>query len=148
MMIVCPSCGSEHIKKNGHIHNGKQNYMCLKDECSRQFVLNPENKIISDDYKERIRRMLLERISLRGICRVMDVSMPWLLNYAKGIYDCTPEDLFAVVDMESVEKYPEDKFNELIYDLLESGIEDKVSLEQTERESIEDASQAFFLKKP
>lgn len=147
-MIACPSCGSYHIKKNGHIHNGKQNYMCLEDECSRQFVLDPENKIISDDHKERIRRMLLERISLRGICRVMDVSMPWLLNYAAGIYDRTPADLFVVVDIESIEKYPEVKFNELVYDLLGSGIEDQVSPAEIERDAIHDDSESFFLRKP
>ena len=44
MTQKCPSCNSLAIKKNGHIHNGKQNHRCLN--CGRQFVLNPENKII------------------------------------------------------------------------------------------------------
>jgi hypothetical protein len=39
--IVCPSCHSEHVVKNGRIHNGKQNYRCY--DCRRQFVLNPQN---------------------------------------------------------------------------------------------------------
>ncbi|WP_420885327.1 transposase-like zinc-binding domain-containing protein, partial [Candidatus Protochlamydia phocaeensis] len=36
MNLNCPSCNSECIKKNGHIHNGKQNHRCLT--CGRQFV--------------------------------------------------------------------------------------------------------------
>ena len=28
MRDVCPQCGSQQFKKNGHIHNGKQNQQC------------------------------------------------------------------------------------------------------------------------
>jgi insertion element IS1 protein InsB len=42
--MLCPSCGSERTIKNGTIHNGKQKYECK--QCSRQFVDNPQNKII------------------------------------------------------------------------------------------------------
>jgi DNA-directed RNA polymerase subunit RPC12/RpoP len=47
--IVCPSCHSEHVVKNGRIHNGKQNYRCY--DCRRQFVLNPQNKVIAQETK-------------------------------------------------------------------------------------------------
>jgi transposase-like protein len=36
MRDVCPRCGSRQHKKNGHIHNGKQNHRCKA--CGRQFV--------------------------------------------------------------------------------------------------------------
>lgn len=49
MECKCPSCLSTLIKKNGHIHNGKQNYRCLK--CGRQFVLEPTQKIIDGKTK-------------------------------------------------------------------------------------------------
>ena len=66
MSICCPNCNSTKIKKNGHIHNGgKQNHYC--QECERQFVQNPRQKVISDEQKEQIRKLLLERIPLRGI---------------------------------------------------------------------------------
>ncbi|MBE9563191.1 MAG: IS1 family transposase [Proteobacteria bacterium] len=26
--MKCPECDSKNIKKNGHIHNGKQRYAC------------------------------------------------------------------------------------------------------------------------
>ena len=74
----CPECSSENFKKNGHIHNGKQNHQCK--DCGREFVLNPEKEVISQDSKELAEKMLLERISLRGICRVLNISLTWLLR--------------------------------------------------------------------
>ena len=50
----------------------KQKYSC--QTCKKQFVLNPEKSPISDDIKQLIDRLLLERISLRGLCRVVGVS--------------------------------------------------------------------------
>jgi len=38
-------------------------------------------------------KLLLERISLRGICRVLGVSLAWLLVYIKVKYSDLPEDL-------------------------------------------------------
>jgi insertion element IS1 protein InsB len=70
--IECPACGSQHIIKNGFVHNGKQKYHCKS--CSRQFVNNPTKVIISIKRKQFIDRLLLERISLRGIARVTQVS--------------------------------------------------------------------------
>ena len=91
MIIYCPECGSEKNKKNGHIHNGKQNHYCKK--CGRQFVENPEQKLISVEKREQIRKLLLERIPLRGICRVMGVSLLWLLDFMTSEYEQLPDDL-------------------------------------------------------
>ena len=91
MNIHCPACDSTSIKKNGHIHNGKQNHCCK--ECGRQFVGNPTQKLISDSKKEQVRKLLLERIPLRGICRVVGVSLRWLLDFIVHLYDKLPDDL-------------------------------------------------------
>ena len=91
MIIYCPECGSEKNKKNGHIHNGKQNHYCKS--CGRQFIENPEQKLISAEKKEQIRKLLLERIPLRGICRVMEVSLRWLLDFMASEYEQLPDDL-------------------------------------------------------
>ena len=56
MECKCPSCGSLLVKKNGDIHNGKQNHYCLS--CGRQFVLNPQQKIIDDQTKALVRKAL------------------------------------------------------------------------------------------
>lgn len=95
MTLNCPSCDSIAIKKNGHIHTGKQNHRCLN--CGRQFVIDPQNKIISDEKRSFIRQSLLERISLEGICRIFNVSLPWLLQFITGIIEELPEDLNAVI---------------------------------------------------
>ena len=85
MSISCPNSNRTDTKKNGHIHNGKQNHYCK--ECGRHFVRNPEQIIISDHKRERIRKLLIERIPLRGICRVEGVSLRWLLCFIVDLYE-------------------------------------------------------------
>ncbi|ARI82005.1 hypothetical protein BH695_2726 [Microcystis aeruginosa PCC 7806SL] len=58
----CPKCGSYHTIKNGSTHNGKPKRQCK--ECGRQFVINPTNKTVSDETKQLIDKLLLERISV------------------------------------------------------------------------------------
>lgn len=101
MHICCPHCESLTARKNGSTHNGKQKYQCLS--CSRQFVESPENKVIPDYTKERIRRSLIERVSLEGVCRIFDVSMPWLLEFMEHTFQALPDDLNATVIMENDE---------------------------------------------
>ena len=84
----CPTCLSENIIKNGTIHNGKQKYACK--DCLRQFVLAPTN-CISQEKKELIDKLLLEKIPLAGIARVIDVSEYWLQNYVNDKYDSIPK---------------------------------------------------------
>ena len=86
--MCCPTCKSESVVKNGFNSTGKQMYLC--NECGRQFVLNPEKGPISDEKKELIDRLLLERISLAGIARVVGVSESWLQNYVNEKYAQTP----------------------------------------------------------
>lgn len=101
MNISCPHCRSNTVRKNGSIHTGKQKYECLS--CNKQFVEDPQNKIVPDDTKERIRRSLLERVSLEGICRIFDVSMPWLLGFMEKTFQSLPDDLNATVIAENDE---------------------------------------------
>ena len=58
----CPKCGSLQTIKNGSTHNGKPKCQC--NQCGRQFVLNPSQKTVSEEKKQLIDRLLLERISL------------------------------------------------------------------------------------
>lgn len=89
--IICVECGVSKVKKNGHTHYGKQNYQCL--ECGRQFV--EQSQHVSKEKKELINRLLLERIALRGICRVIGVSLTWLLGYIVTVYQNLPDNLNA-----------------------------------------------------
>jgi insertion element IS1 protein InsB len=97
--MTCKSCGSENVKLNGHIHNGKQNHLCR--DCGRQFVLAPTQKRITDAEKATVDKLLLERISLAGISRVVGVSEVWLQSYIKGLYEKVPDDLGAVLPKET-----------------------------------------------
>ncbi len=76
---VCPQCKSSKYKKNGHIHNGKQNHHC--HNCGRQFVECFAQYLLSEETRALIERLLLERISLRGICRAVGVGLKWLLGF-------------------------------------------------------------------
>jgi hypothetical protein len=68
---ACPGYGSTQVKKNGHIHSGKQHQ---GKTCGRQFVASTEEHLISDERRTLIEYLLCERISLRGICRAVGVS--------------------------------------------------------------------------
>jgi len=85
---ACPNCDSEGVVKNGFIHNGKQNHLCK--DCGRQFVKNPQHKVISDETKGLIDKLLLETIPLAGIARVAEVSEPWLQGYVNEKYASVP----------------------------------------------------------
>ncbi len=90
---ACPQCGSRWFKRNGHIHTGKQNHRCKV--CGRSFVLTPDNSVITADQRTLIERLLLERISLRGICRAVGVGLQWLLQFMVTRFQAAPEDLYA-----------------------------------------------------
>jgi transposase-like protein len=68
----CPACESHAVVTNGSNALEKQNYRC--QDCGRQFVLNPAKGPIPPEKKELIDRLLLERISLAGIARTVEVS--------------------------------------------------------------------------
>ncbi len=88
---VCPRCTSPKYKKNGHIHNGKQNHQCK--DCGRQFVDCFEQDLISDETQALIERLLLERLSLRGICRAVGVGLKWLLGFIVTCFEALPDHL-------------------------------------------------------
>jgi insertion element IS1 protein InsB len=88
---ACPGCGSIQFKKNGHIHSGKQNHRCKA--CGRQFVASAEDRIIADEQRTLIEHLLRERISLRGICRAVGVSLTWLLHFMVECLAACPDHL-------------------------------------------------------
>ena len=66
-------------------------------KCSYKFVKNKTQKIVTQAQKDLIDKLLLERISWRGIVRVVSVSWQWVQNYVNnklgqivglsGVYD-------------------------------------------------------------
>ena len=94
-MLTCPSCTSGKIIKNGKTHYGKQNHKCK--DCGRQFVDN-NHHTVTQDRRQYITALLKERISLRGICRSMGVSLNWLMSFAGTRWEQTPSDLGVKYD--------------------------------------------------
>lgn len=78
-MHTCPSCGSQEVSRNGLTRHGKQNYKCR--DCGRQFVLDPVWKAITPEQYGLIDRMLLERVSLAGIARILQISEDTVQRY-------------------------------------------------------------------
>ena len=72
MRDACPVCGSQQFKKNGHIHNGKQNHRCKA--CGRQFVVHAEDCVIPEEQRTLVKRLLREKIGSPGIPVVMGQS--------------------------------------------------------------------------
>jgi hypothetical protein len=65
--------------------------------------LDPTQKIVDEKTKNLVRKTLLERVSLEGVCRIFDISMPWLLEFISGVIAELPEDLNAEVVTENDE---------------------------------------------
>ncbi|MGB0525270.1 MAG: transposase, partial [Flammeovirgaceae bacterium] len=83
----CPHCHSKFTVRNGKTYYGKQNYKCKN--CSRQFVERIDDPI--QDYKEDLLPLLLlERISLRGITRVLGKSLSWIYKRMKALWERLP----------------------------------------------------------
>jgi transposase-like protein len=93
MREACPQCRSTWYKRNGHSHTGKQTHHCKL--CGRAFVLAPENFVITEEQRALVERLLLERISLRGICRAVGVGLQWLLQFMSARFQTAPEDLYV-----------------------------------------------------
>jgi insertion element IS1 protein InsB len=81
----------ETLQKKWAHHTGKQNHRCKA--CGRAFVLTPENRPIADDQRKLIERLLLEKVSLRGICRAVGVGLRWLLYFMVERFATAPDHL-------------------------------------------------------
>ena len=88
---TCPACGSRRHKKNGHTRHGKQQQQC--QACERQCSATANDHLIADERRTRVEHLLRERLSLRGICRAVGVSLTWLLHCMVECFAACPDDL-------------------------------------------------------
>jgi hypothetical protein len=84
-----PECGSNRYKQNGHTRHGKQNHRCKAGD--RPFGATAENPLSAQEQGTLIEPLRRERLSLRGICRAVGMSLTWLLH-------CTAERVAACPD--------------------------------------------------
>lgn len=114
----CPSCESKEIGRNGLTRHSKQNYKCR--DCGRQFVLDPVWKAITPEQYSLIERMLLERISLAGIARVLQISEDTVQRYVNAKAESMPEQVEVsakpkkplTVEMDELWSFVDEKDNE------------------------------------
>ncbi len=76
---------------NGHTRHGKQHHQCKA--CERRLSATAADRRIADERRTRVEHLLRERISLRGICRAVGVSLTWLLHFLVECFMACPEDL-------------------------------------------------------
>lgn len=84
----CPRCAATHVVRNGPNAAGTPSFRCRC--CGRRFVANPRKRPVPEEIRALIRRLLLERLSLRGIARAVAVSRSWLQRFVNALYAQTP----------------------------------------------------------
>jgi insertion element IS1 protein InsB len=98
---TCPACGANRYKKNSHTRHGKQNHRCKA--CGRQFTADGLSRSIASEQRMQIEHLLRERISLRGICRTVGVSLTWLLHFMVQCFTACPDHLHAQLPTQPTE---------------------------------------------
>jgi transposase-like protein len=84
----CPRCAATHVVRNGVNSSGTPTFRCRP--CGRRFVAEPQKGPVPQERKDLIRRLLLERLSLRAIARAVGVSRSWLQRFVNALYAETP----------------------------------------------------------
>lgn len=92
---TCPACGSHRPKKNAHTRHGTHQQQCKA--CDRQVVATAEGRIIADEQRPLMAHLLRERLSLRGICRAVGVSLAWLWHLMVERFAACPDALYIRV---------------------------------------------------
>lgn len=95
----CYYCSNDNIVKNGRTYYGKSWGKCKN--CLCQFVFSRQNQSLKQEQKRLIELLLLERLSLEGICRVLEISAYHLYRYMDGHYSQVPADLNAQVSAQA-----------------------------------------------
>ena len=81
ILYRCDACESADLIKNGHSGSGKQQY--IGKACGCRGIINARKAKHSEAEKEQILNAYFERPSMRGICRIFDVSRPTLAKWLK-----------------------------------------------------------------
>jgi insertion element IS1 protein InsB len=95
----CPYCLGINLRPKGW--NNKKTKRRLKcQDCKKHLTANacPDPSVgkswfIDKSQIELVNALLLERLTLRGICRVLKISLSWLLKYIPKLYNEQPDDL-------------------------------------------------------
>jgi insertion element IS1 protein InsB len=81
---LCPACAATYVVRNGHNRSGTPTFLCRA--CGRRFVAQPQAGPVPEAKRELVLRLLGERMSLRAIARVAEVSRSWLQRFVNARY--------------------------------------------------------------
>ena len=103
----CPKCGSLNIVKNGHDYKGAQKYHCKT--CHSYGTLQAQPGY-SQPVRAQVKRAMLERVSLRGIERIFNISRRtvgrWLEHWIVHVPDIhttlSPAQLDDVLELDEL----------------------------------------------
>jgi IS1 family transposase/transposase-like protein len=88
----CPYCLGSNLRPKGwNRKRTKRRKKCA--DCKRHITQGGKSWFVGNDQIELVGKLLLERISLRGICRVMTISLSWLLAHLSALYEKQPSHL-------------------------------------------------------
>ncbi len=76
---LCPKCGSNWVKKDGH-SRGKQQFKC--NQCGKKHQEGAKHRF-TDEQKEQAVKMCAEGMSLSATARVMGASIPTVSEWVK-----------------------------------------------------------------
>lgn len=82
----CPRCGSEKLAKNGHDYQGVQRYACRS--CGRYRTLHTQSGYSASGWQQ-VKQGVLERVSLRGLERLLAITrrtvQRWLVGWVQAV---------------------------------------------------------------
>jgi len=78
----CPVCGSTRPQKHGQTRHGKQQHLGKK--CERPLSAGAANRLVAAERRAEMAHLWRERLSLRGMCRAVGVSLT-------GLWHCLVE---------------------------------------------------------
>jgi IS1 family transposase/transposase-like protein len=109
-MIVtysCSRCESPNLVRNGHDYKGSQKYHCK--DCGQYGTLNTKRGYDASA-QAQVKRGMLERLSLRGLARMMSISRRtlsrWLVRWIDEVppleYSLLPAELEDVLELDEL----------------------------------------------
>lgn len=82
--VLCPYCGSDNVRKNGHYESSKQRYLCKNDECTHAtFVESYTYKAHDRKVKEAILTHIVNGTGTRATARILGISRNTVSNTLK-----------------------------------------------------------------
>jgi len=79
--ILCPDCGSQTYRAG--ISRGNQRYKCRNKECYIAFQAEYRRKGCDVESEGKILKLMEESCSMRGISRILGVSLPYVIKVVK-----------------------------------------------------------------